>query len=77
MKEAFYNVNFHQLDIFFCTVELESFTKAAAKLHMTQSAVSKSIAKLEQELQITLSFVLRRKEWNVKMNTTKRQLMMG
>lgn len=54
MKEAFYNVNFHQLDIFFCTVELESFTKAAAKLHMTQSAVSKSIAKLEQELQIQL-----------------------
>ena len=54
MNEAFYNINFHQLEIFFATVEVESFTKAAARLHMTQSAVSKSIAKLEQELQLQL-----------------------
>ncbi len=54
MNGALYNVNFHQLDIFFCTVEQESFTKAAAHLHMTQSAVSKSIAKLEQELGLQL-----------------------
>lgn len=47
-------VNFHQLEIFFSAVEEESFTKAAAQLHMTQSAVSKSIARLEEELELTL-----------------------
>ena len=54
MHEALARITFQQLEIFFCTVEQESFTRAAHVLHMTQSAVSKSIAKLEQELDLAL-----------------------
>lgn len=54
MREALGKISFQQLEIFFCVVELESFTKAALQLHLTQSAVSKSIARLEQELNLQL-----------------------
>ncbi len=40
--------------IFLTVVEENGFAKASTKLHMTQSAVSKSIAKLEKELEIPL-----------------------
>lgn len=54
MNTSLETINFRQMEIFFCTVEQGSFTKAAAMLHMTQSAVSKSIAKMERELGIRL-----------------------
>ena len=43
-----------QIIIFLTVVEENGFAKASTKLHMTQSAVSKSIAKLEKELEIPL-----------------------
>lgn len=54
MNKALEKINFGQLEVFFCTAELESFTKAADRLHITQSAVSKIISKLEEELDIQL-----------------------
>lgn len=47
-------VTFQQILIFLQVVESHGFAKASASLHMTQSAVSKSIAKLERDLEITL-----------------------
>ena len=54
MHQNLYSVNFQQLDVFFRSAELMSFTKAAAELQMTQSAVSKNIAKLERDLGFSL-----------------------
>lgn len=42
------------LKVFIEVVECESFTKAAEKLHMTQPAVSQSIAKLEEMVKTRL-----------------------
>ena len=50
MHPNLYSVNFQQLEVFFHSAERMSFTKAAAELQMTQSAVSKNIAKLEHDL---------------------------
>ncbi|MCR5667377.1 MAG: LysR family transcriptional regulator [Eubacterium sp.] len=47
-------INTQQMNIFLCVVEKHGFAKAATSLHMTQSAVSKSIARLEHELEIEL-----------------------
>lgn len=54
MNQALFNVNLGQMEIFFTVVEQESFTKAGVLLNMTQSAVSKNIAKLEQETDLQL-----------------------
>ena len=48
------SITLGQIDIFLTVVELESFTKTALKLHMTQSAVSKTIAKLERQMGVIL-----------------------
>ena len=47
-------VTIQQMIIFIQVAESNGFAKAAVTLHMTQSAVSKSIAKLESELDIPL-----------------------
>ena len=43
-----------QLELFIAVCEERSFTKAAEKLHMTQSAVSQAISNLETELCVRL-----------------------
>lgn len=43
-----------QLEAFTTAAELQSFSKAAERLHLTQSAVSKRIAGLEADLEIIL-----------------------
>ena len=43
-------MNNRQLEYFAETVKLKSFTKAANKLFVTQSALSKAIQSLESEL---------------------------
>ncbi|MBC7538599.1 MAG: LysR family transcriptional regulator [Bacteriovorax sp.] len=43
-----------QLEAFFTLTQTLNFTKAAAKLHVTQSALSQRIINLEEELQVTL-----------------------
>lgn len=45
---------YNQLLYFMKTVECKSFTKAADELFISQSAISKSVKKLEEELQVTL-----------------------
>lgn len=45
---------FLQLSYFIKTVECQSFTKAAEELYVSQSAISKSIRSLEEDLQTTL-----------------------
>lgn len=47
-------ISIQQIVIFLCVAEYGGFAKASDYLHMTQSAVSKSIAKLEKELGIKL-----------------------
>lgn len=47
-------VTIQQILVFLQVVESNGFAKASSNLHMTQSAVSKSIAKLERELGISL-----------------------
>ncbi|MFJ4153521.1 LysR family transcriptional regulator [Pseudomonas sp. NPDC089752] len=42
------------LAVFICVAEAGSFTAAAERLHLTTSAVSKSVARLEQRLQARL-----------------------
>ncbi len=49
-------MNFQDILNVLTIVKEKSFSKAAAKLYITQSAVSQSIAKLEAELGITLFF---------------------
>ncbi len=44
----------HQLDAFLAVCELRSFTAAAARLHVTQSALSQRIKNLEEDLGSTL-----------------------
>lgn len=47
-------VTLQQIIIFLTVAETKGFAKAGNHLHMTQSAVSKSVAKLEKELGISL-----------------------
>ena len=44
----------HQLKYLICVAKLESISKAATTLHLSQPALSKSIAKLEDELGVLL-----------------------
>lgn len=44
----------HHLDAFYLTAQLQSFTLAAKRLHVTQSALSQRIMNLEEELGHTL-----------------------
>jgi len=48
------SITIGQIGIFLRVVELESFTATAMDMHMTQSAVSKTIAKIERELDMEL-----------------------
>ncbi len=54
MNFSLASVTIQQIIVFLCVVEYEGFAKAGNYLHMTQSAVSKSVAKLEKELGIVL-----------------------
>lgn len=47
-------INLMQMMIFITTARENSFSETANQLHMTQSAVSKSIARLEKELNLIL-----------------------
>lgn len=47
-------LNSAQLEAFFTVAQQQNFTKAAEILHVTQSALSQRIAKLEEELETTL-----------------------
>lgn len=47
-------ITIQQIIVFLCVAECGGFAKASGYLHMTQSAVSKSVAKLEKELGIVL-----------------------
>ncbi len=54
MDSSLNTITLQQILIFLTVVEESGFAKASTKLHMTQSAVSKSIAKLEKELELPL-----------------------
>ncbi len=47
-------MTFEQLDCFIAAVEEDTFFDAAESVHMTQSALSKQIMKLERELDVSL-----------------------
>jgi len=47
-------MNFKQLEAFLWVAELQSFTKAARQLYMSQPAVSFQIKALEEDLEVTL-----------------------
>ena len=45
-------MNFEQLKQFVCIVENKTYLEAAEILHMSQSSLSKSIIRLEKELDL-------------------------
>lgn len=47
-------MEWHQLEYFYTAAQLQHFTEAARKLSISQPALSRSIAKLEQELGVPL-----------------------
>ncbi len=47
-------LNPYELQLFLAAAEVESFSAAARRLHLTQSAVSQQIHSLEQQLQVEL-----------------------
>lgn len=53
-KSTIMQTEFNTISIFVTVVEAGSFTKAAEQLHLTRSAVSKNIARLEERLGATL-----------------------
>lgn len=50
----FYSISMYQVQRFLAVADLSNFTKAAQKLNLAQSVVSKSIASLEQTLGLIL-----------------------
>ena len=57
METALTTVTLQQIQVFITVVEENGFARAGAILHMTQSAVSKSIAKLEKDLAYQQKFL--------------------
>ena len=47
-------MNIPQMESFVCVARTHSFTKAAQQMHLTQQALSKSIARLEKDLGVEL-----------------------
>lgn len=54
MKNEYMNLSFYQMWYFICAMELGSYSKASQKLNVTQSAISKTIQNIEQNLQVQL-----------------------
>lgn len=54
MEEQVYNMELRQLEAFVRVVELQSFSKAAKVLYLTQPTISVHISELEKELQTKL-----------------------
>lgn len=54
MKAFKYNLDFNMYKVFYAVAEYESFSKAAEELCVSQPAVSYSIKKLEEELNVKL-----------------------
>ena len=50
MKNEYMNLSFYQMWYFICAMELGSYSKASQKLNVTQSAISKTIQNIEQNL---------------------------
>ena len=48
------NITIRQMEAFLAVAETESFTRAAERIHVTQSAISVLIRELEQQLQVRL-----------------------
>ncbi len=65
-------MNFQQLETFRWVVHFGSFTKAASKLHTTQSTVSMRISELEQEIGVK---VLDRSQRTIRMTPKGRDLL--
>ena len=65
-------VDFDGLQAFVCVAELGSFVKAAQQLHLTQTALTRRIQKLEQSLDIRL---LDRTTRKVELTTTGRDFL--
>lgn len=64
-------MNLHHLRLFAAVVDHGGFTKAAAKLNLSQPAISKSLKELERELNLTL---IDRSERSVKLTESGRLL---
>ena len=47
-------MNLHLLRVFFAVVEAQGFSRAAERLHVSQSAVSKAVRELEHQLGLPL-----------------------
>lgn len=58
-------ISLRQLETFVVTAECASFTRAADKLHLTQSTVSTHIQSLEQELDSQLILRARAESWSL------------
>ena len=54
MKNEYMNLSFYQMWYFIYAMELGSYSKASQKLNVTQSAISKTIQNIEQNLQVQL-----------------------
>ncbi len=54
MKFSLSTITIQQIQIFFAVVESNGFANAGIDLHLTQSAISKSISKLESDLDVPL-----------------------
>jgi DNA-binding transcriptional LysR family regulator len=66
------NLTFKQLEAFFFSAKLQSFSAAAVKLHTTQSAISKRLAELEDMLGAP---VLHRKPKGLEITQAGRRLL--
>ena len=66
------NLTFKQLEAFFFSAKLQSFSAAAVKLHTTQSAISKRLAELEDVLGAP---VLHRKSKGLELTPVGRRLL--
>ena len=65
-------IDFDGLQAFVCVAELGSFVKAAQQLHLTQTALTRRIQKLEQLLEVRL---LERTTRKVELTTTGRDFL--